>query len=270
MRYCFVKMRFSLEQLAIKASGLAILLLQGAQKVDGHYGFPVLIVNGVASEWWEFTRPIGLDVYGGQFFPSYDWTGPNQICGVNATKTGHQTNTAKAEAGSIIGFRPAPATYSSGIIPPHPFNPQEDVVGHQGPGQAYMSLAPGALEDYEGDGEWFKIGTSGSSDGMYWDSNGKTEINFTIPLTTPPGKYLIRIEHFNISPYYNGTQQFINCAHVEVSGPGGGTPGPTTKFPGAYDIADKGIQIPRAMYNPYKPTDLLKNYKGPGPEIWKG
>ena len=65
-------------------------------------------------------------------------------------------------------------------------------------------------------------------------------MNFTIPLTTPPGKYLVRVEHFNISPYYNATQQFINCAHVEVVGPGGGTPGPFTKFPGAYDIADNG------------------------------
>lgn len=103
------------------------------------------------------------------------------------------------------------------------------------------------------------------------------------------------------------TQQFVNCAQVEVTGPGGGkyklhhyglhillhgidisqgTPGPTTKFPGAYDPADKGklqrpiynyvtneyigIWLPRSMYNPYKPSDLLKNYKGPGPEIWTG
>lgn len=95
-------------------------------------------------------------------------------------------------------------------------------------------------------------------------------MNFTIPKTTPPGKYLVRVEHFNISPYYNGTQQFINCAHVEVTGPGGGTPGPTIKFPGGYDITDPGIWLPRAMYQPYKPTDLLKNFKGAGPAIWTG
>jgi hypothetical protein len=63
-------------------------------------------------------------------------------------------------------------------------------------------------------------------------------MNFTIPLTTPPGKYLVRVEHFNISPTYGQTQQFINCAQVEVTGAGGGTPGPTIKFPGAYDISD--------------------------------
>lgn len=52
-----------------------------------------------------------------------------------------------------------------------------DGIGHQGPGQAYMSKAPGALEDYEGDGEWFKIGTSGASDGQHWDSDRKPEVS---------------------------------------------------------------------------------------------
>ena len=118
-----------------------------------------------------------------------------------------------------------------------------DGIGHDGPGQVYMSLAPGALEDYKGDGDWFKIATVGASDGQHWDTSGNpwkpsvsasgsskhrviadrwSKMNVTIPKTTPPGKYLVRVEHFNISPYYNGTQQFINCAHVEVTGSGGG------------------------------------------------
>ena len=70
-------------------------------------GFPVFIFNGITSEWWEyvrsvirssyilptptdFTRPTGLDVYGGQWFPNYDWFGEPQVCGVNGTKSGHQ------------------------------------------------------------------------------------------------------------------------------------------------------------------------------------
>jgi hypothetical protein len=65
-------------------------------------------------------------------------------------------------------------------------------------------------------------------------------MNFTIPKTTPPGKYLVRAEHFNMNTQFNATQQFIGCAQVEVTGPGGGTPGPTTKFPGAYSITDPG------------------------------
>ena len=39
-----------------------------------------------------------------------------------------------------------------------------------------MSKAPGAIEDYEGDGDWFKIGTSGASDGMHWDSDRQPEV----------------------------------------------------------------------------------------------
>lgn len=65
-------------------------------------------------------------------------------------------------------------------------------------------------------------------------------MNFTIPATTPPGKYLARVEHFFIQSIYNTTQQYINCAHMEIIGPGGGTPGPTVKFPGAYSLDEPG------------------------------
>jgi hypothetical protein len=53
---------------------------------------------------------------------------------------------------------------------------QGDGIGHYGPGQAYMSKAPGKLEDYKGDGDWFKIGLSGSSDGQHWDSDRAPEV----------------------------------------------------------------------------------------------
>lgn len=124
-----------------------------------------------------------------------------------------------------------------------------------------MSKAPrGAIEDYEGDGDWFKIGTSGASDGMHWDSDGQPEVsfnpvfvsnaisfkscqninslkmNFTIPKTTPPGKYLIRVEHFNISPQFKQTQMFVNCAQVEVTGSGQGRFGIITALPKEDDL----------------------------------
>lgn len=64
-------------------------------------------------------------------------------------------------------------------------------------------------------------------------------MNFTIPKTTPPGKYLMRAEQmYMLSPGFNGTQFFIGCAHVEVLGEGGGTPGPLVKFPETYDPDD--------------------------------
>ena len=48
------------------------------------------------------------------------------------------------------------------------------------------------------------------------------KMNFTIPETTPPGYYLIRAEHNNLSQDGEGTQFFIGCAHVQIIGPGGG------------------------------------------------
>jgi hypothetical protein len=65
-------------------------------------------------------------------------------------------------------------------------------------------------------------------------------MNFTIPKTTPPGKYLMRAEHLNIQSYYMGTQMYSNCAHLEITGEGGGTPGPTTKFLGMFNPKDSG------------------------------
>jgi len=41
---------------------------------------------------------------------------------------------------------------------------------HWGPGQIYMSKAPGDIESYTGDGEWFKIAKFG------FDITGKREV----------------------------------------------------------------------------------------------
>jgi len=49
------------------------------------------------------------------------------------------------------------------------------------------------------------------------------QANFTVPKTTPPGKYLLRMEMiYGIVHNFNVTQFYINCAHIEVNGPGGG------------------------------------------------
>ena len=49
------------------------------------------------------------------------------------------------------------------------------------------------------------------------------QMDFTIPKSTPPGKYLLRAEHLNVKPIYNGAEMYINRAHVEITGSGGGT-----------------------------------------------
>lgn len=38
------------------------------------------------------------------------------------------------------------------------------------------------------------------------------KVNFTIPLTTPPGSYLLRFEQFPFDPYL---QFYVNCAHIK-------------------------------------------------------
>jgi hypothetical protein len=121
--------------------------------------------------------------------PLYDYVGESQVCGIGATTTGHQTSTAVIAAGSTISFRVKTniqrEVSSRGFIQSKKFrkangyiqfDPSVDTIYHQGPGQAYMSKAPGALEDYTGDGEWFKIGQSVASDGQHWDSNGASEV----------------------------------------------------------------------------------------------
>jgi len=48
-------------------------------------------------------------------------------------------------------------------------------------------------------------------------------MNFTIPKTTPPGKYLMRVEElYYQEAWFNFTQIYISCTHVEIKGPGGG------------------------------------------------
>ena len=47
-------------------------------------------------------------------------------------------------------------------------------------------------------------------------------MNFTIPKATPPGKYLARVEQFYLASKGSSTQQYISCAHIEVTGNGTG------------------------------------------------
>ena len=74
-------------------------------------------------------------------------------------------------------------------------------------------------------------------------SGGKTDgwqFNFTIPLTTPPGKYLLRIENIFPEDHPGYRQFYINCALVNIIGPGGGVPKGFARFPGTYKEEDPG------------------------------
>lgn len=143
---------------------------------------------------------------------------------------------------------------------------------HDGPLQAYLSRSPeqtrDGLKSWDGDGEYFKIAESHPEDPTSWfyntyRSNGTLNTvccaftahvhhhsgsspcqqwNFTIPATTPPGLYLLRAESVYPSTVFNRSQFFVNCAQVEIVGSGGPKtePGPTVKFPGAFDLSHPG------------------------------
>ncbi|KAF2871660.1 glycoside hydrolase [Massariosphaeria phaeospora] len=156
-------------------------------------------------------------------------------CGRNGTASGVDTDVATLAAGSKVGFQPTQAGQSS---------------FHDGPLQAYLAKSPEqtpqGLKKWDADGAYFKIAERGP-DGPGWFSSyqGKKDyfyqFNFSIPAVTPPGFYILRIESVYPKPTFNTTQLYVNCAQVEITGPGGShEPGPTVRFPGAFDEYDEG------------------------------
>ncbi|KAF2183991.1 lytic polysaccharide monooxygenase [Zopfia rhizophila CBS 207.26] len=205
--------------------------------------------------WWsEPEHAKGFPPQYAKRVPFFDLHSPNMVCGREAEKSAAKTETATVVAGDEVGFRIAD------IVP-------GDLIFHDGPGQIYMSRAPNDdLEHYDGRGDWFKIAYVAAKNDTTWQLKWTTGMNFTIPKTTPPGKYLLRIEHLQPSYLFNMSQWYINCAHVNIVGSGGGTPTGFARFPEAYDIEDPGIRITEAQD---KKTNLL-SYVPPGPKVWTG
>jgi len=82
----------------------------------------------------------------------------------------------------------------------------------------------------------------------------------------------MRVEHFmptNDNPPYQ--QFYVNCAFINIVGPGGGTPSEFTRFPGAYSPTDPGLQVPSEQWFRADPREMrLTQYKQPGPAVWTG
>lgn len=255
---------------------LLLSLLTLVQESYSHYTFPSLIVNGTVTPQWKYVRNIGYDpAYGldaGQSWPLYDVYSSDMICNREAS-AGTKTATATVIAGDEVGFRVSPYL---GIT---------TTISHPGPGQAYMSKAPNDdVDNYDGKGDWFKIAYVGPTSNSSWALLGEKDIKFKVPKTTPPGKYLLRVEHLFVHDRVNETQIYVSCAHVSIVGPGGGRPTNFTRFPGGYSATDPGklnnnssgevrplkrhlgILVTSAQAGSY---DLLK-YRPPGPAVWQG
>jgi len=267
---------------ALTGFTLSIWLIGHAQ---AHYIFSRLIVNNTESKDYEFIRPhIGKGTeedYYGVLVPNQDPTFVSLRCGANGTQTGNITKTITIHAGDKVGFRVGEPHFKYANYPydiPRTYHP--------GPGSAWLSKAPNDdLDSYTGDGDWFKIlevvGRTEQSmpilpDPTYkhlyqWGLYLSSSWNFTIPATTPPGKYLLRFEQ--VFPWItdsvykgSGPEYFANCAQVNIINEGTvGTPQPLVKIPGVYTPKQPEFEID--IWD--KKLDVGK-FKYPKPSVWKG
>ncbi|KAK4032570.1 glycosyl hydrolase family 61-domain-containing protein [Parachaetomium inaequale] len=259
---------------------LSVVLAPGAL---GHNVQGILLVNGTETPEWKYVLDVASMywVYPGEYPPGYQGykldpiigaANPNITCGRAAFDSAPQTETVDVLAGFEVGFRVS----TDGNGNRNPAYNQYPVFWHPGPAQIYLSRAPNDdLQSYKGDGDWFKIAYAGPTDNQHWSLwPSVSDFNFTIPKTTPPGKYLMRIENFmpTASKYY--LQFYINCAFVNIIGPGGGTPTEFVRFPGSYQDEDPGFLVPPNqdyLGGPVKPEGMrLMEYKAPGPAVWTG
>ncbi len=112
-----------------------------------------------------------------------------------------------------------------------------------------------------------------------WGTYNADRIEFTIPVDTPDGEYLVRPEHIAIHEGHVGKAQFyMECAQLRVAGGGNGSPGPMTQFPGAYTADEVNFDMV-SMPTPRCETVLTvrkwsqpvpSTYDMPGPAVWGG
>ncbi|KAF9876528.1 cellulose-growth-specific protein [Colletotrichum karsti] len=224
----------------------AVALFAGA--ASAHYNFESLIVNGESTDAYKYVRKT-KNGNG----PTTAVNSTDIICNNGGIDDDIMaaTETFTVAAGDQVGFK------------------MNEYIGHPGPLAVYLSKAPETAKTYKGDGEWFKVYQSSLSnktvDPMQWASfigGGVRNFTFTLPKDLPAGEYLMRGEHLALhSADLYQAQFYMGCAQIKVTGSGAGTPGPTVKFPGAYDPRDPGILV-----NMYWPP--LRQYTPPGPKAW--
>ncbi|EDU50404.1 fungal cellulose binding domain containing protein [Pyrenophora tritici-repentis] len=223
-------------------------LLAVASTASAHYTLPELTVKGVKTGQWAYVRKTSNYQSNG---PVTDVTSNAIRCYELSPGTGSKTYTVNA--GDTVGFTAATS------------------ISHPGTLQFYLAKVPSGktAATWDGSGtEWFKIysqGPSFSGGQLTWPSNGKTEVDVTLPKSLPSGEYLLRGEHIALhsAGSAGGAQFYLSCAQLKVENGGNGSPGPKVAFPGAYKATDPGIMI-----NIYYPVPT--SYTAPGPAVWSG
>lgn len=197
-----------------------------------------------------------------------DITSDDLRCNVGGLASGPDTSVATVVAGStVLPLRHSPLCKERKLTNPKVGFALDIAIYHPGPLAVYMSEVTSGftVQTYDGSGPWFKIAEVGAEitpTAINFADVGLFSYNFTIPTTTPPGAYLLRIEQLalHVAESVGGAQWYLSCAQIVVNGPGGGSPGPTVQIPGVYSATDPGILID--IYYPI-PT----SYTPPGPAV---
>jgi hypothetical protein len=232
--------------------------------------FNRLIINGTISSEFQYVRDVSGNAGTREStwlksFPIYGPENENVTCGRGAFPVANAATieTATILAGDEVGFMVSGPMFEDDLI---------QYIYHEGPGQIFLSKLPESLKslnEYDASGDFFKIGYAGPISSTVWALNEHLAMNVTIPKTTPPGKYVLRIEQWLPSNLHGQSQWFVNCAHVEIVGPGGGSPGPFVRFPNAYSEDEQAVWFHNEDPDKGYVRDALE-YVMPKPDVWTG
>ncbi|KIJ64230.1 carbohydrate-binding module family 1 protein [Hydnomerulius pinastri MD-312] len=151
---------------------------------------------------------------------------------------------------------------------------QDDIIAtsHKGASNIYLSPYPPTNTS------WVKIQEEGETAPGVWyvagklnDRAGKQDVR--IPEGLAPGNYLLRSEllalhEADVAHDVNmnrGTQIYISCVQLQITGSGTVTLPDGVGFPGAYHDSDPGI-----VFNIYTTVPASTLYPIPGPTVWAG
>ncbi|KAF2661708.1 lytic polysaccharide monooxygenase [Lophiostoma macrostomum CBS 122681] len=242
---------------------------------DAHWIFDRIVYENKWTQPYEYVREVSPANVNNDLALIYPNTDPDSVdlrCGRNATLGWSQPKTAPLNAGDSLGFIVNLASVAHGRM------------YHPGFASAWLSKAPSDdLNSYLGDGDWFKImsvtGRTAQSfntsnpalkyddSKVMWGAYNSDSWNFTIPATTPPGKYLVRFEY--IFPNVDDAQFYLGCAHIDVKNSGTvGTPGPLVKIPGVYKRGQPDVYF--SSYDYYLSSKHIEDFVAPYPPVWQG
>ncbi|KAF2799745.1 lytic polysaccharide monooxygenase [Melanomma pulvis-pyrius CBS 109.77] len=264
----------------MKSSMLFILGATFLGHVNGHYTFGRFIFDSKWSKTWEYVRQISpdktiKDADIAFVAPNTEPASLDLRCGRNASIAWSRPNTATIKAGDTVGFAAGEPRLTGTDVAR---------IYHPGFASAWLSKSPtDDLNLYTGDGDWFKIlSVTGRTEQsldfsapenkkLYdqfkaiWGTFNVQSWNFTVPKTTPPGKYLLRFEH--IFPNPQDSQFYVNCAHVDIVNTNSnfGTPAPLVKIPGIYTRGQKDVYFDHFDLN-FNVTQFV----APKPVVWTG